>query len=302
MTTPITLAAEGYDELAVILRDAFLQASEGKGRERHANDLPFDQQPMQSLSDVFDSDKGMAFQVVKKLREGLDMPEFDRLERELLGSIVYTAGIILWHKRRGGDAARKAALTSALAELGSGSNDAAAGYQRVVAAAQAGITKRDCPECGAKSPGPHNDGCVYKDPVTSTPTESVCEDCHREPYQNHLPGCPRGEFQAEPELLPAATVPVCPGCGRKEGHRHRRGCTTRWPELAESAPKDDPFAGAPEWAKYKAQGESGSYYWFECAPMMALSDWMTISGLSAFSGNGSPNPNWRETLIERPTK
>lgn len=100
MTAAITLSAEGYDELAIILRDAFKQASEGKGRERHANDLPFDQQPMQTLSDVFDSDKGMAFQVVKKLREGLDMPEFDRLERELLGSIVYTAGIILWHKRR----------------------------------------------------------------------------------------------------------------------------------------------------------------------------------------------------------
>lgn len=100
MTQEITLSAEGYNELAIILRDAFLQASEGKGRERHANDLPFDQQPMQTLSDVFDSDKGMAFQVVKKLREGLDMPEFERLERELLGSIVYTAGIILWHKRR----------------------------------------------------------------------------------------------------------------------------------------------------------------------------------------------------------
>lgn len=101
MSEPITLSAEGYDELAIILRDAFKQASEGKGRERHANDLPFDQQPMQTLSDMFDSDKGMAFQAVKKLREGLDMPEYDRMERELLGSIVYTAGIILWHKRRG---------------------------------------------------------------------------------------------------------------------------------------------------------------------------------------------------------
>lgn len=100
MSEPITLSAEGYDELAIILRDAFKQASEGKGRERHANDMPFDQQPMQTLSDMFDSDKGMAFQVVKKLREGLDMPEYDRMERELLGSIVYTAGIILWHKRR----------------------------------------------------------------------------------------------------------------------------------------------------------------------------------------------------------
>ena len=100
MTEPITLAAEGYDELAIILRDAFLQASEGKGAERHANSKPFHEQPMQTISDLFDSDKGMAFQIVKKLREGLDMPEYERLERELLGVIVYTAGAILWHKRR----------------------------------------------------------------------------------------------------------------------------------------------------------------------------------------------------------
>lgn len=102
MTTPITLAAEGYTDLAIILRDAFLQASEGKGAERHANSKPFHEQPMQTISDLFDSDKGMAFQIVKKLREGLDMPEYERLERELLGVIVYTAGAILWHKRRSG--------------------------------------------------------------------------------------------------------------------------------------------------------------------------------------------------------
>lgn len=100
MSEPITLTADGYDELAIILRDAFLQASEGKGAERHANSKPFHEQPMQTVSDLFDSDKGMAFQIVKKLREGLDMPEYERLERELLGVIVYTAGAILWHKRR----------------------------------------------------------------------------------------------------------------------------------------------------------------------------------------------------------
>lgn len=116
MTNPITLSAEGYEELAIILRDAFEQAARGKGAERHANELPFDQQPMQAISDLFDSDKGMAFQIVKKLREGLDMPEYERLERELLGVIVYTAGAILWHKRRGGDAARKAAQREATAQ------------------------------------------------------------------------------------------------------------------------------------------------------------------------------------------
>lgn len=112
MTAPITLSAEGYTDLAIILRDAFLQASEGKGAERHANSKPFHEQPMQTISDLFDSDKGMAFQIVKKLREGLDMPEYERLERELLGVIVYTAGAILWHKRR--HVAKNAALVDAV--------------------------------------------------------------------------------------------------------------------------------------------------------------------------------------------
>lgn len=89
-----------YKELRQILDDAYLQASQGKGRERHANDLSFEHQPMQRISELFDSDRGMAFQVVKKLREGLDFDEYDRFERELLGSIVYLAGIILYRKRK----------------------------------------------------------------------------------------------------------------------------------------------------------------------------------------------------------
>jgi hypothetical protein len=43
----------------------------GKGAERHAGGQPFDAQPMQSISDLFDSPYGMAFQVTKKLHEGL---------------------------------------------------------------------------------------------------------------------------------------------------------------------------------------------------------------------------------------
>jgi hypothetical protein len=167
---PITLSAEGYDELAIILRDAFEQASRGKGAERHANDLPFDQQPMQSISSLFDSDKGMAFQVVKKLREGLDMPEYERLERELLGSIVYTAGIILWHKRR--HTTENARLVAAVEPV-----EPPMTFSQVCAEIDTAIQEARypveppvvslCPHCGRPEAQKHRRGC----PTISTPND-----------------------------------------------------------------------------------------------------------------------------------
>ena len=92
----------GYEHLANILQAAYEQAAVGKGAERHAGGQPFDAQPMQSISDLFDSPYGMAFQVTKKLHEGLKMDTLERQERELLGAINYTAGIILWLRRQAG--------------------------------------------------------------------------------------------------------------------------------------------------------------------------------------------------------
>jgi hypothetical protein len=90
----------GYEHLADILTAAYTQAAVGKGAERHAGGQPFDKQPMQSISDLFDTPYGMAFQVAKKLHEGIKMDTLERQERELLGVINYTAGIILWLRRQ----------------------------------------------------------------------------------------------------------------------------------------------------------------------------------------------------------
>lgn len=90
----------GYEPLADILTAAYTQAAVGKGAERHAGGQPFDQQPMQSISDLFNTPYGMAFQVAKKLHEGIKMDTLERQERELLGVIVYTAGIVLWLRRQ----------------------------------------------------------------------------------------------------------------------------------------------------------------------------------------------------------
>ena len=91
-------AVPGYEELAEVLSDAFFQAAHGKGWLRHANDLPFHEQRMQAISKALESDKGMAFQVIKKLTEGLQL-DHDRREKELLGAIVYLAGIVIYHRK-----------------------------------------------------------------------------------------------------------------------------------------------------------------------------------------------------------
>ncbi|QNJ57361.1 hypothetical protein Dolphis_55 [Pseudomonas phage Dolphis] len=89
----------GYEQLEAVLREAYEQASAGKGADRHANGLPFHEQRMQGISDLLNSERGMAYQVCKKIAEGIDLPSDAAVERELLGAIVYTAGIIIWRRR-----------------------------------------------------------------------------------------------------------------------------------------------------------------------------------------------------------
>lgn len=90
----------GYSSLAMILTAAYDQAASGKGKERHARGNPFEGQHMQTISTLLDTDRGMAFQAIKKLTEGLDMADPDARERELLGAINYIAGIILYNQIR----------------------------------------------------------------------------------------------------------------------------------------------------------------------------------------------------------
>ena len=92
-------AVEGYEQLQDVLRSALCQAAFGKGKERHANDLPFHEQRMQGISNLLDSDDGMAFQAIKKLTEGLQFADTAAREKELLGSIVYIAGILVRQRK-----------------------------------------------------------------------------------------------------------------------------------------------------------------------------------------------------------
>jgi hypothetical protein len=100
MTTDkeITLFAPGYTSLADVLARAFEQASGGKGKERHATDLPFNQQPMQTLAGLY----GPGFllgQAAKKSQESQRLPA-GRDVAELLGAINYLAGTVIYLERQ----------------------------------------------------------------------------------------------------------------------------------------------------------------------------------------------------------
>lgn len=84
---------KGYEKLDDVLARAFKQASEGKGKERHANDLPFHEQPMQQVNRMV----GVGFshgQAIKKILESQNMSP-EKAVHELLGAICYIAGGII---------------------------------------------------------------------------------------------------------------------------------------------------------------------------------------------------------------
>jgi hypothetical protein len=86
-------AVDHYAPLRRALDLALEQAAEGKGKERHANDKPFDQQPMMEIGRMV----GHGFclgQAIKKAQESSRM-EPDAAKRELLGAINYLAGAYL---------------------------------------------------------------------------------------------------------------------------------------------------------------------------------------------------------------
>lgn len=87
----------GYTPLKRVLDAAYDQSARGKGAERHANSLPFDKQPIMTIT----SDVGIGFplgQAAKKLTESIGMRERGRPDSarlELLGAIVYLAAAII---------------------------------------------------------------------------------------------------------------------------------------------------------------------------------------------------------------
>jgi len=82
-----------YAPLAMALQAAYNQSAAGKGKERHANGKPFDEQPIMEIARMV----GPGYQIgqaMKKGQEAMGMysrGERDRARAELLGAIVYMA-------------------------------------------------------------------------------------------------------------------------------------------------------------------------------------------------------------------
>lgn len=91
---PTTMkSVNGYERLADVLERAFDQAATGKGHDRHAQDLPFEQQPMQKLIDLYGPGFALG-QAAKKAQESQRLPA-GRDVAELLGAINYLAGAVI---------------------------------------------------------------------------------------------------------------------------------------------------------------------------------------------------------------
>ena len=80
---------------------ALEQAAYGKGRERHANDLPFTEQPILTMARMLDSDAGLAQQAIKKTVEARSLPTKQARINELRGTLVYAAAMILFEEMYG---------------------------------------------------------------------------------------------------------------------------------------------------------------------------------------------------------
>ncbi len=90
---PSTDVVPGYECLADVLSRALDQASRGKGKDRHAQEIPFERQHMQRLIGLYGTGFALG-QAGKKAQESMRLPH-DRAVAELLGAINYLAGAII---------------------------------------------------------------------------------------------------------------------------------------------------------------------------------------------------------------
>lgn len=87
----------GYEPLRRVLEEAYNQSARGKGRERHAHEKPFLQQPIMEIGRMVGVG-GHTYQISKKAQEATTMASRSQhaaAKAELLGVIVYAAAAFL---------------------------------------------------------------------------------------------------------------------------------------------------------------------------------------------------------------
>lgn len=90
-----------YQELKFVLDRAYIRASEGKGKERHASDnTPFEeQQIVQDLKEMKTAAPA-CFQIRKKALEALRLDDKAAIG-ELLDIIVYASAAVIYYDMKG---------------------------------------------------------------------------------------------------------------------------------------------------------------------------------------------------------
>jgi hypothetical protein len=86
-----------YTNLRAVLDAAYEQAANGKGKDRHANDKPFDRQPIMEIARMVGPGYQLG-QAMKKAQEAggmIQRGQPDRAQAELLGAINYLAAAYL---------------------------------------------------------------------------------------------------------------------------------------------------------------------------------------------------------------
>lgn len=98
-----SLAQPEYLPLAGVLQLALDQAQSGKGRDRHADDKAFLDQPILDIARMLDGIGGHSYQIMKKAQEAARMVRRDQhaaAVAELLGVIVYASAAVLLIKEQ----------------------------------------------------------------------------------------------------------------------------------------------------------------------------------------------------------
>jgi phage terminase large subunit GpA-like protein len=86
---------EGYKSLTNVLADALDRASLGKGKERHAEGKPFEEQDIVKELKDFQSTIGAIYQIRKKAKESLRLSD-RQAANEFLDIIVYAAAAYIY--------------------------------------------------------------------------------------------------------------------------------------------------------------------------------------------------------------
>lgn len=155
-------SVNGYESLADVLERAYEQATTGKGAERHAQDLPFEQQPMQKLIDLYGPGFALG-QAAKKAQESQRLPA-GRDVAELLGAINYLAGAVIALER---DHLLKQFDGESNAELAARIVDAH-NYQRNKLTANDNEQPHDCCPVCQHVDGQHHEKCTMAEQQNST--------------------------------------------------------------------------------------------------------------------------------------